>query len=148
MSKSPWIIVILVFIALILSSGCTKSNTTQSETNQPKTSYYEKIIIRNIKAYESPITGTVVDGEVKNTGDKTLKKVELTIYFLDINGNAVSETKYNPVNFYEGVWVGDRTTEPLKANYSTRLYAYDLSPPSDWAGKVDIKITNIEFMEK
>lgn len=108
-----------------------------------KTAYYEKIIIRDVRVGKA-LDSTWVFGEIKNTGDKILKKVEITIYCLDAEGNPVFEKSSHPVSVSE--WSsGDN--ESLKPNYSQKFGVELADAPSDWAEKVDIKITNVEFMD-
>lgn len=85
-----------------------------------------------------------VFGKIKNTGNKTLKEVELTIYFLDKNGQRIYEDKYYPVLTSSLNFTGDGD-KPLKPNYIVDFGYKTDDVPSEWAKKIEAKITNIEF---
>lgn len=107
-----------------------------------KQAYINKIAIRNLRVSKSTFGSPGVFGEIKNVGDRTLKKVEITIYFLDKSGKPIFEEIYHPV-LVTDFSLGDN--EPLKSNYS-RKFGYSTDDvPSEWAKKVRAKITNIEF---
>ena len=147
----------LIFVGLIFfnihggKENIPKNQTQKNDViTKEKMEYYGKIIIRDISAGKKEYLGNVVSGEIKNTGEKTLKEIEIMIYFLDKDGRAVYEEKYYPVSVRSaGTWPLREAGqyEPLKPNYSTKFLKSETYPPSDWSGKVDIKISNIEFMD-
>lgn len=108
--------------------------------------YIKNIIIRNVHIGESFLGETGVFGEIKNNGNKTLKKVEITIYCLDKSGNPVFEKDYHPVLVSDYIGISD-ANEPLKPNYSRKFGVKMDDAPSDWARKVRVEITDIEFEE-
>jgi hypothetical protein len=91
-----------------------------------------------------------VEFKIKNKGKRTLKEVEVTVYFKDAKGNVIAEETYHPVFVSEFSF--GRKNKPLKPNYIWQLergkfYKAD-SVPDEWKeGAVSAKITNIEFME-
>lgn len=86
----------------------------------------------------------VIKGKIKNSGDKILREVEITSYFLDGEGNRIFEKDYHPILVTE-YGLGDN--EPLKPNY-IREFGYVVDGvPSEWAGKIEIEITDIDFQE-
>ena len=79
-------------------------------------------------------------GTIKNNGDKEIKKVELLVMFLDENEKSIYENTYNPLynsDKYESV--------VLKPNYVNEFSFNTDGVPSGWSGKVQYKISNIEY---
>lgn len=120
---------------------------------EEKLNYMKKISIYDLKAkyYNSLLDGWVpgVLFKIKNNGDKTLTKVEVTIYFKDSSGNVIYEKDYNPVLVTDFSF-GDN--KPLKPNYiwrNERGHFYSAkSVPEEWkVGSVEAKVTDIEFEE-
>ncbi len=100
---------------------------------------------------------SVLDGQVpgvlfklRNNGDKSLDKVEVTVYFKDASGRVIAEEDYLPILVTEFSFSGN--AKPLKAGYvwqmeQGKFYAAK-SVPSEWGeGSVDAKITDIRFTE-
>jgi hypothetical protein len=109
-----------------------------------RAAYLASVELRGLSAHEgsSPLTGriAIVEGEVKNVGDRALAEVQVTIYFLDAAGKRVHERDVYPV-LPAGSFNRDG---PLKPNYSRKWDGgYDV--PSDWGGKVEAKITDVKF---
>ena len=77
-----------------------------------------------------------VEGKIRNNGDKSLSRVEITVYFLDANDKRIGEKTSS--------FMGDST--PLKPNY-IRDFGYVVleDAPSEWAKKVEVLITDISF---
>jgi hypothetical protein len=105
--------------------------------------YLEKVIIRNVEIANAVLGGLGVFGEVKNTGDRTLDEVEITIYFLDKTGKPIFEKKYYPVLVSEM----SVDNEPLKPGYARKFGVTADDAPSDWARKVEVKITGVQFTQ-
>jgi hypothetical protein len=84
----------------------------------------------------------VVKASLRNTGTRTLKIVGVTIYFLDSQGRRIAEKEYLPVNGQR--LMGDDSA--LKPNY-VRDFGYIVEDvaPSEWAKKVELAVTRIEF---
>jgi len=116
-----------------------------------KQSYVDKVKLYDLNAryYETYLEKRVpgVTFKLKNTGDQTLKKVEVTVYFKNANGDVIHEESYHPV------WVTKYSisdNKPLKPNYIWQLergkFYQAKSVPDEWkAGSVSAKITDIEF---
>jgi hypothetical protein len=113
-----------------------------SRKTEVEQAYINKVEIRNLRVAKTISGDFGVFGEIKNFGDRILRKVEITIYFLDKNDKPIFEKSYNPV-FVTKFSIGDN--EPLKPNYSTKFGYGPDDVPSDWAQNVRAKITNIEF---
>ncbi|MBU1570588.1 MAG: hypothetical protein KKE00_08765 [Proteobacteria bacterium] len=105
------------------------------EAYKAKKVYFDKIEVRNVRVNDKVFSiETWAFGEIKNTGDRTLKTIELTIYGLDSKGKPVFEKRYNRA------FVG-----PMKPNYSKNFAAELDDAPSDWSKKVKVAVTDIEF---
>jgi len=127
-----------------LPKTSTREQTEIPQQDQEKMAYFEKVVVRNVHVGKSILDEIGVFGEVKNTGERILKKVEITIYCLDKNGKPIFEKTYHPVLVSEWSF-GDN--EPLKPNYSRKFGVKLDDAPSDWAKKVQVKVTDIEFQD-
>ena len=84
--------------------------------------------------------------ELKNNGNKELKRVQLTVYFKDNSGNIIHEDYFTPISEYS--W--NDNSKSLKPNRiwqmeSGHYYKAD-NVPSEWKeGSAEIKVTDIEF---
>ncbi|MBW2038001.1 MAG: hypothetical protein JRI46_00145 [Deltaproteobacteria bacterium] len=108
-----------------------------------KQAYVDNVKIRNLEVAKALLGGLGVFGEVKNLGDRTLTEVEITIYFLDKNGNPIFEKTYYPVLVSKWSF-GDRA-QPLKPGYIRKFGVKADNAPSEWAKKVRVKVTDIKF---
>jgi|SRR6266850_5443663 len=109
------------------------------ETN----AYLSKVIVRNISVGKSVLDKLGVWGEVKNTGDRSLDKVEITIFFLNREGRRIHEKTYHPVLVSEFSF-GD-SNGPLKPGYAQKFGVKADDAPSEWANKVEIEVTDVRF---
>lgn len=95
---------------------------------------------------ESSRGGPAFWGEMKNNGEKTLRRVEITVYCLDEAGKPVFEKAYYPVSVPVSFFNSSEHDKLLKPNYG-RKFGYRLdSVPSAWAGKIDVKVTEVEIL--
>ena len=109
-----------------------------------KQAYFPNIEVRNVKIGKSILNETGVFGELKNKGDRSLKRVKVTTYCLDKDGKVVFEKDFPAVLVSEYSF-GLRENKPLKPNYSQQ-FGYKLDDaPSDWSGKVRVEVTDLEF---
>jgi hypothetical protein len=99
--------------------------------------------VSKITVGKSEFGGTGVWGEVKNEGDRTLKKVGITIYCLGSDGKPVFEKTFSPVLVTEMSFGGSNL--PLKPGYSRPFGVKLDDAPSEWNKKVDVKVTQVEF---
>ncbi len=120
---------------------------------EEKQAYIKNVMLYDLKAkyyktYSKEVPG--VEFKIKNKGDRSLKKVEVTVYFKDASGTIIAEEDYRPVWVKE--YFPSSDDKPLKPNYIWQkkrggFYKAD-SVPSEWKeGAVSAKITNIEFEE-
>ena len=85
----------------------TELELEQWEIEQ-KRAYYGKLELRNIVISKTTLGRPGIFGEIKNLGDRTLKKVKITVYCLDKTGTPIFEESFHPVLFSQ--WYGDETT--------------------------------------
>ncbi len=131
-----------------------KETESKIKAFKEKQDYIKNIKLYDLKAkyYTTYLDEKVpgVEFKIKNKGKRTLKEVEVTVYFKDSNGNVIAEETYHPVLVTEFSF--GRDNKPLKPNYIWQLergkfYKAD-SVPDEWKeGAVSAKITNIEFMD-
>jgi hypothetical protein len=110
-----------------------------------RAAYLAKVELRGLSAHEgkAPLTNervAIVDGEVKNVGERSVAEVQVMVYFLDAAGKRVGEQETYPVLAANPF----NREGPLKPNYS-RPWGGGYKVPSDWAGKVEAKVTDIKF---
>jgi hypothetical protein len=107
-----------------------------------------EIIDFNARYFDSYSYGKVpgVQFGVKNNGNKSLKRVEIIVYFYDDNGNAIYEENYVPISEYSY----DGLSE-LKPNYIERMekdkFYRVKGLGAEWSGKANAVISEIEFSE-
>lgn len=114
--------------------------------------YFPSLELRDLKTEKgsSPYLGgsyAAVKGELKNLGERTLDQVELTVVLLDAAGKPVAEDKSHPVLVTE-MGFGSDANAPLKPNYARKFTAIVKNAPSEWAGKVEARITGVEFAKE
>lgn len=130
--------------SVALSNQSSNSSNTAIVTNDEGSQYIDKIQIRNLEVSTTVLREQGVFGELKNTGDRTVKTVDVTIYFLDKDGNVVAEKEYSPI-FQTEYNFGGHDRSPLKPNHARKFGYKAEGAPSDWARKVKAKVTKVEF---
>jgi hypothetical protein len=88
--------------------------------------------------------------KIRNNGEQSLDRVEVTIYFKDASGRIIAEEDYHPVLVSEYSFSGDN--KPLKPGYVWQMergkFYSAKKVPDEWAeGQIDAAITNIKFAE-
>lgn len=138
--------------ALTLDSEMVEVREDLSETKQKiesleeKQAYIKNVILKDFevsegKKYEFGKTVPGVFGTIVNNGERSLKEVEITIYFLDYEGTTIGEEDFHPVSEHSFA-----DNKPLKPNYVKDFgYSVEDYAPSAWSKKAKAKITNIEF---
>lgn len=77
-----------------------------------------------------------------NKGDRTLREVEITIYFYNSKGAIASEKKLYPVSVSK--YRPGRDNDPLEPKKKKKIgYLVKEFAPPTWAGKIQMKVTNI-----
>jgi len=102
------------------------------------------------KYFESLLEGKVpgVKFKLRNNGNRSLKKVEVTVYFKDASGNTIYEENFLPVN--TSSWF--EPDKPLKPQYIWQMerdkFYSAKNAPDEWQeGNATANITAIEFEE-
>jgi hypothetical protein len=114
-----------------------------------KSAYLPKIELTKLFAihhdtYEGKKVG--VEFKLKNNGEQTLNRVEVTVYFLDRDKRPVYDEKFYPISVSEF-----SKDTPLRPGYSWQLEPDHFIPvsralPDEWyPGLVSAKVTDIEF---
>jgi hypothetical protein len=81
-----------------------------------------------------------------NNGNRTLNEVQITVYFYNDKGAIVSEKKLYPVSVSK--YRTGRDNDPLKPQTAKKVgYLVKEFAPSSWAGKVQMRVTDIIFKE-
>jgi len=112
--------------------------------HEEKRMYFDKIEVAGVRVGQEYGDRYGVFGELKNRGDRTLREVEITAYFLDKEGNVVHEETYRPVSATDNPFAENLS---LKPNYA-RKFGYRIDgAPSEWAKKVKVSVTDVEFQE-
>ncbi len=123
------------------------------EVFQEKQAYVSNVVLYDFEAryYESYSDKDVpgVTFKLKNTGDRTLSKVAVIVYFRDASDVTIAEENLHPV------WITEYSSsdeKPLKPNYIWQLERgrfYEASSvPSEWKeGAASAKIVDIEFAQ-
>ena len=141
--------------ALTLNSEMVEAKKGLSETNheiksfEEKQAYIKNVALKDFKVSEGKKYGfgkavPGVFGTIVNNGNRALKKVEITVYFLNDKGSVIGEEDFHPVLVSEYSYGGDN--KPLKPNYVKDFgYSVEDYAPSSWSKKAKAKITDIEF---
>ena len=143
--------------ALTLNSEMIEAKEGLTETKQEiesfeeKQAYIENVVLKDFKVSEGKKYGfgkavPGIFGTIVNNGDKSLKEVEITVYFLNEKGVVIGEEDFHPVLVSEYSFGKDN--KPLKPNYVKDFgYSVEDYAPSSWSKKAKAKISNIEFAE-
>jgi len=122
--------------------GKIKAMDRKAAEYKERQMYFDKIEVRNVSVEQNNLGQLGVCGELKNRGDRTLRAVAITVYYLDREGNGIHEKTYYPVLLTEE-FSGD--DQPLKPNYARTFWYRVDGAPSDWAKKVKVAVTDVEF---
>lgn len=106
----------------------------------------------SVEYKESMLDGRVpgVLFKIRNNGERSLDKVEVTIFFKDEGGLVIAEEDYHPVLVSEYSFSG--SSKPLKPGYIWQMeqgkFYSAKNVPSEWKeGSVEASITDIRFTE-
>jgi hypothetical protein len=135
-----------LFILILIVLGCQQREKVQTPANAPtvnseaKNEYLKFIEIRNAKTEKGVLGDDGIFAELKNTGNKTVKRVAVRAFLLDKDGKTIAEEDYTPI--FEGAF-REETSAPLKPNYS-RKFGFKINPPSDWSKKFNLSVIEVE----
>ncbi|HEX8459391.1 MAG TPA: hypothetical protein VF656_19015 [Pyrinomonadaceae bacterium] len=108
-----------------------------------KQNYLQFLQVNKVEIGRTILEEPGVFGEVKNTGNRTLNRVEITIYFLNRQGQPVFEKQFPAVLAGSGTF--GRDDKPLKPGYSQKFGVKAEDAPSEWAKTVTVRVTDVEF---
>ena len=112
---------------------------------QEKQEYFKNIELQNIRIEKQKARGSdaikeSVVGTIINQGDRTLGRVKIAVYFLDQEGKEINYPTLATDFFFR---VENQPLTPKsKRDFGFTIEGY--APPS-WAGKVTVKVTDLEF---
>ena len=129
-----------------------RKNRADATADEAAEQYRAKVVIEDLRlTQERSFFGDSVSslaGRVRNTGDKTLRRVRIIVYFLDDQGNEIGETELNAVLYSEDLLpLGHEA--PLRPNY-VKDFSYSLDDaPSTWGGTLyRVVLGSIEFLDE
>ena len=131
----------------------TAPTDTGADDDSAKTSYIAErlelydLSAEYIKTYSGRVPGVLF--KLRNSGEQTLDKVEVTVYFKDSDGNIIAEEDFYPV-LVTKYSVSD--SKPLRPGYIWQMesgkYYTAKNVPSEWKeGMIEAAITDIRFAE-
>jgi len=148
---------IITFIVLAYITSTISAVGADIDTSIKATAdYINNLRLYDIQAqyYNNPVFGRIpgVRFKIKNTGNKTVDEIEVTVYFKDKSGKVITEKQYTPVVPPNYNLLGIENSTPLKPGYIYQTPGNMFLPaqnvPSEWKeGSVVVNITNIEFSE-
>ena len=126
-----------------------KKRVQVAKLSSEKKAYMEDMELKNLTVgkgkkflFGSPNPGLFAT--LTNKGNRTLNEVEVTVYFYNGKGAIVSEKKLYPVSVSK--YRPGRDNDPLQSQKSKKVgYLVKEFAPSSWAGKVQMRVTNIMF---
>jgi len=134
-------------------AGPGEGGETAGLESPEEQAYLEKLKLYDFQAkyYTTALDERVpgVEFKLKNSGERTLDLVEVTVYFMDRDGRVISEEDYHPVLVSE---MSFEPSKPLKPGYIWQLERgkFYQAPhvPSEWQeGNAVAKITDLEFAQ-
>ena len=129
---------------LVTSPADAKKSVDVSPNARAAALYIPNVLVRQVEVGRNTLGEPGVFGEVKNTGDSTLKEVEITVFCLGPDGKPVFEKQYHPVLVTE-FGFGD-SNQPLKPGYVRKFGVKLDDAPAEWTKKVEVKVTAVEFL--
>ena len=104
----------------------------------------ENVRVAPGERFGQAVTG--VFGTIVNRGARTLRKVEVHVYFLDVHRRRIGEKHYVPVLVTEFSFSANT---PLRPGYRKDFgYSVDNDAPTGWAKAIEAEIVGIEFAER
>jgi hypothetical protein len=151
---------VIILVAMIVFGGASaglsearqiaRESADRASLKAAKTDYINNSIeLYDFKSgYHETYDGTFpgVEFKLRNKGKCALREVDVTVYFLDRNGEVISEKTFYPV------LSSDHEDEQLKPGYIWQLergkFYSAKNVPTEWVtGHAYGKITDIEFAE-
>jgi hypothetical protein len=137
------------------TANARDNDTGESAEKAERTAYIAEHL--ELYDFEAKQIESVLNGEMpgvlfklRNTGDRTLNRVEVTVYFKDAHGTIIAEEDFLPVLVSDYSFSGDN--KPLKPGYVWQMergkFYSAKSVPSEWEeGNAEAKVTDVEFAD-
>ena len=139
-------VIVLVALLIVGLSMCGRSNNVPDEAEAKQAArdaYTSKLELTGVQVDHIWFDGKSVSGEIRNTGNRTVRKIEITVFYLNEEGRAIFDRTHYPV--FAPRWETDES-KLLKPNHSQK-FRYKLDEvASQWSGEVRVKIAKIAFM--
>lgn len=125
--------------------------TTTTTEPDPTAAYLDKIVTSNLESrrFDSVLEKDQagVRFELRNTGDRTVERIEVTVQFLNDEGSPISERSFTPV--HPSALVSDGSP-PLRPGYIWSLPSGEYWTPDNiptvWVpGKVRVNVSSLDF---
>jgi len=138
----PVAVLIILLLLSIFMCGSPDDNPEELKQTE-RDAYMSSLELTDIQINSTLAGGISISGEIKNNGVKTVRKIEIMVYYLDESGRTAFERTYYPV--LTSRWETDEN-KLLKPN-SSQQFQYRLDDfPVGWSGEVGVKIAKIAFI--
>ncbi len=107
--------------------------------------YLANLAVANTRVMGSVGGGQGIFTEIKNNGDRTLAVVEITVDFLDSQGNVIGSKTFVPVDDSRKKY--DEAYAALTPGGSRKFGVSAQDAPAGWAGKVKVRVSEVQFAE-
>ena len=139
---------------MVIAIQGIKDTEREIKEYQLKQEYIPNVSLYDLEAkFYTTFSKTKVPGvkfKIKNNGNRLLREVEVTVYFMNADGTVIAEERYHPVLAMKKSYSGEQVI--LKKNYIWQMeegnfYKAD-AVPTEWKeGAIEAKVTNIKFAE-
>jgi hypothetical protein len=139
---------------LVSAKTAVDSVKKEIQETEKKQSYLKNVTLYDLKSgYYKTYSDDRVPGvsfKLKNNGDRSLRKINVTVYFKDSNDTIIYEKEFSPV--VDSPYSFGENRGPLKPNYiwsigQDKFYKAE-AVPTEWKeGSVSARITDIEFAD-
>jgi len=135
------------------AGGKREASQPQVQPDRERREYMRRVELYDLKAryYTTYLDERVpgVEFKLRNNGSRTLREVEVTVYFKDARGNTIAEENYHPILTSS---FSLEPSKPLKPGYIWQMergkfYKAERVPTEWQQGNVEAAVTNIEFAE-
>lgn len=109
-----------------------------------RAAYLKKVELQDLCFSRSVLAGPALAGKVINRGGKTLKRVEITIKGLDVDGNKIFTRKCYAIDY--SIWKQPECPA-LKPGESRKFGVAIENAPPNWAHAMRVKVTDVVFMK-
>jgi len=107
--------------------------------------YLSNLAISSLRVMDSVGGSKGIFMEIKNNGDRSLSVIELTMDFLDAGGNAAGSQSFVLVDDSRRKY--DEAYAALLPGGSRRFGVSAKDAPAGWSGKVNVRVSKVQFGE-